>query len=135
MKRLYVGNLSWSTTEDDLRVRFGNYGPLYSVRVITDRDTGKSKGFGFVEFEDAEDAARAREAEHGTEMAGRTLRVDAATQRDQSTQRDREPRGRSSDVRSFPEPRFSYPAPDRDSGRRGDFDRRARKSRGRHNAR
>lgn len=91
MKRLYVGNLSWTATEDDLRERFGNYGLLTSVRLITDRETGKSKGFAFVEFEDEADARRAKEEEHGESWMGRSLKVDAAVARNASS-RDSAPR-------------------------------------------
>jgi RNA recognition motif-containing protein len=91
MKRLYVGNIPWSTTEDDLRARFGAYGPLASVRIITDRETGKSKGFAFVEFENEPDAREAKDNEDGTDMGGRTMRVDEAVAREQ-TRRDG-PRG------------------------------------------
>ena len=57
-KNIYVGNLSWGTTEEILRETFEQYGEVLSARIITDRDTGRSRGFGFVEMED-EDEARA----------------------------------------------------------------------------
>jgi len=91
MKRLYVGNLPWSVTEDELRERFEEYGELVSARIITDRETSKSKGFAFVEYQDEASARHALESENGAEMGGRTLRVDEAVSRDQ-TRRDG-PRG------------------------------------------
>ena len=53
MKKLYVGNLPWSTTEADLEELFSSYGPVHSAAVITDRDTGRSRGFGFIELDDS----------------------------------------------------------------------------------
>lgn len=91
MKRLYVGNIPWSATEADLTKRFGEYGTLVSVRVITDRDTGRSKGFAFVEYEEESAAQAALDDENGADMDGRTLRVSEAISRDQ-TRRDG-PRG------------------------------------------
>ena len=81
-KRLYVGNLPFSITEDELRDVFESHGSLASVRVITDRETGRSRGFGFVEYDEqsaAEDAIRALD---GTELGGRSLRVNEAQERE-----------------------------------------------------
>lgn len=80
MRRIYVGNLPWSTTEDDLRELFSAIGPLESVAVISDRETGRSRGFGFVEMDDA-DAERAIKELNGHEIEGRELRVDEAQER------------------------------------------------------
>jgi len=91
MKRLYVGNIPWSATEAALTERFGVHGTLVSVRVITDRDTGRSKGFAFVEYEEESAAQAALDAENETDMDGRTLRVSEAISKDQ-TRRDG-PRG------------------------------------------
>ena len=77
-KKLYVGNLSFNTTEDDLRDLFGQYGTTDSVAVITDRDTGRSRGFGFVEFADATGADAAMSALDGKDFGGRNLRVNEA---------------------------------------------------------
>lgn len=74
-QKLYVGNLPFSTTEDDLRELFSQYGEVVSVRVITDRETGRSRGFGFVEMEDASQATQALD---GTDFGGRSLRVNEA---------------------------------------------------------
>jgi RNA recognition motif-containing protein len=76
--KLYVGNLAFSTTEDELREVFEKHGKLVSVKVITDRETGRSRGFGFVEFEDASHAAEAQNSTNGQDLAGRELRVNEA---------------------------------------------------------
>jgi len=76
-KKLYVGNLPFQTTEEDLSDLFSQTGNVESVRVITDRDTGRSRGFGFVEMGD-EDADKAIEQLNGTEMGGRPLTVNEA---------------------------------------------------------
>ena len=76
-KKLYVGNLPFQTTEDDLDGLFGQVGSVESVRIITDRDTGRSRGFGFVEMGD-EEADKAIEQLNGTELDGRALTVNEA---------------------------------------------------------
>jgi RNA recognition motif-containing protein len=81
MKRLYVGNLAFGATSDDLRDLFAQYGSVTSADVIKDRDTGRSRGFGFVEMSDGGDAAI--EALNGTDLQGRTLTVNEAKPRDQ----------------------------------------------------
>jgi RNA recognition motif-containing protein len=81
LKKLYVGNLSFSATEEELRELFEQHGPTASVRVITDRETGRSRGFGFIEFEDAACADKALEALDGQDMGGRPLRVNEAQDR------------------------------------------------------
>ena len=77
-KKLYVGNIPFSTTEDDLRNLFEPHGTIVSVRVITDRETGRSRGFAFVEMEDSAAADNAQKALDGTDMGGRSLRVNEA---------------------------------------------------------
>jgi RNA recognition motif-containing protein len=79
--KLYVGNLSYATTEDDIRQLFGAYGSPDSVSVISDRDTGRSKGFGFVEFSKDEEARAAMAALNGREIDGRPLTVSEARPR------------------------------------------------------
>jgi cold-inducible RNA-binding protein len=79
--KLYVGNLSYSTTEDDLRQLFGAHGTPDSVSVISDRGTGRSKGFGFVEFSKDEEAKAAMAALNGKEIDGRALTVSEARPR------------------------------------------------------
>lgn len=76
--KLYVGNLSYNTTEDQLHKLFSDFGPVASVAVITDRDTGRSKGFGFVEMENAADAQKAIEKLNNSEVDGRALTVNEA---------------------------------------------------------
>lgn len=80
-KRLYVGNLAFAVSSDDLRELFGQYGSVASAEVISDRETGRSRGFGFVELSDGGDAAI--EALNGTELQGRTLTVNEARPREQ----------------------------------------------------
>ena len=75
-KKLYVGNLSFETTENDLKELFGQAGSVETVRIITDRDTGRSKGFGFVEMQEGGDKAIA--AMNGKDFKGRTLTVNEA---------------------------------------------------------
>ena len=58
MKKLYVGNLAFGATEDDVRAAFGAHGSVGSVQIITDRDTGQSRGFGFVEMDDDDEAGQ-----------------------------------------------------------------------------
>src|ERR1700693_2322229 len=76
--KLYVGNLPYTTSEDDLRNLFSQYGNVESVAVITDRETGRSKGFGFVEFADDNEAKSAITALSGQEFSGRALTVNEA---------------------------------------------------------
>ena len=76
-KRIYVGNLSFQTTEDDLRDLFAQTGPVESVRIITDRSTGRSKGFAFIEMSD-DVAAKAIARFSGKELRGRILTVNEA---------------------------------------------------------
>ena len=73
MKNLYVGNLPHSTTEADLRSLFEAQGAVEKVSLVTDRDTGRSRGFGFVEMTDAAEADKAIAALNGTDLGGRTL--------------------------------------------------------------
>ena len=76
-KKLYVGNLSYGTTADSLKAAFSKVGTVISANVISDKMTGRSRGFGFVEMEDA-DAEKAVSSMHGTELDGRTLTVTEA---------------------------------------------------------
>ena len=79
-KKMYVGNLAFQSTEDDIQKLFGEYGEVLSVNLITDRETGRSRGFAFVEMND-EDAKSAMESLDGTELDGRSLRVNEAKPR------------------------------------------------------
>jgi RNA recognition motif-containing protein len=80
-KKLYVGNLSFNSTEDDLRDLFGRHGTVDSVAVITDRDTGRPRGFAFVEMSEASAADDAVRALDGSDFGGRTIKVNEAQDR------------------------------------------------------
>ncbi len=77
-KKLYVGNLGYDVTDDQLREMFGPYGAVQTAQVITDRDTGRSKGFGFVEMGSEQEAQAAIAAMHGQQSGGRALTVNEA---------------------------------------------------------
>ncbi len=78
---IYVGNLSYEATEDDLREAFGRFGQVASVNVIKDRDTGRSKGFGFVEMPTQQEAQAAIAGLNGQELKGRAMNVNEARPR------------------------------------------------------
>ena len=80
-KKLFVGGLSWGTDDNGLKQAFEAFGEVAEAKVITDRDTGRSRGFGFVTFVEAEDASKAAEEMNGAELDGRTLNVDEARDR------------------------------------------------------
>lgn len=80
-KNIYVGNLSWGCTDQDLRNLFAEFGEVSSARVIEDRETGRSRGFGFVEM-DAAGAEQAIESLNGSSFQGRNLRVNEAQPRE-----------------------------------------------------
>lgn len=81
-KRLYVGNLNYATTDDDLRTLFSEHGAVTSAQVVMDRDTGRSKGFAFIEMSSEGEAKTAMEALNGTELRGRALRINEAKPRE-----------------------------------------------------
>ena len=81
MKNLFVGNLTFDTTEDALRELFSPMGEIGQIRIMTDRDTGKSRGFAFVEMAQDDDAAKAIAALNGKELGGRALTVNEARPR------------------------------------------------------
>ncbi|MFQ6000668.1 MAG: RNA recognition motif domain-containing protein [Anaerolineae bacterium] len=87
-KKLYVGNLDYTVTEQDLETLFSEHGEILSTTVVKDRYSGRSKGFGFVEFANNEDAQKAKQALNGQDLKGRALRVDDAREQ----RRDRGPR-------------------------------------------
>ncbi|MBP8590960.1 RNA-binding protein [Candidatus Shapirobacteria bacterium] len=82
-KKLFVGNLSWNTTNDSLRDFFAQVGNVISASVITDRMSGRSRGFGFVEMEDA-DAEKAKKELNGKELDGRAISVNDARPQEES---------------------------------------------------
>ena len=81
--KMYVGNLPFSATETELREMFAKHGSVESVNLITDRETGRPRGFGFVEMNDGAEAAMS--ALNGTEMGGRNLTVNEAKKREESS--------------------------------------------------
>ena len=80
-KKLFVGSLSWNLTWQDLKEAFGEHGEVVYTKVITDRETGRSKGFGFVEFATVEDAVKAKDSMDGAELDGREIKVDFAEEK------------------------------------------------------
>ena len=83
MTNIYVGNLPYSTNSDDLKAAFSEYGEVAKATVITDRETGRSKGFGFVEMSDDSAASDAIEALNGHEVGGRPWKVNVARPREE----------------------------------------------------
>jgi RNA recognition motif-containing protein len=79
-KKLFVGNLSFNTTEDQLRELFAQHGTVISAKLVMDRETGRSRGFGFIEMNEA-DVAKAQAALNGQQVDGRPLRIDEARER------------------------------------------------------
>ena len=79
--KLFVGGLSWDTTDDGLRQAFASYGEITEAKVITDRDTGRSRGFGFVTFARSEDAKTAISKVDGTSLDGKTIKVNEAQEK------------------------------------------------------
>ena len=85
MKNIFVGNLDFNTSEDELRQLFETYGAVDRVSIMTDRDTGRSRGFGFVEMTNSEDGEKAIAALNGTQLGGRTLNVNEARPKPERT--------------------------------------------------
>ena len=80
-KKLFIGGLSWNTNEGGLRAAFEQYGELDEVKVVVDRNTNRSRGFGFITFQNDADAQTAIEEMDGKELDGRTIKVDVAQDR------------------------------------------------------
>jgi RNA recognition motif-containing protein len=78
MYKLFVGGLPFATTDDELRDAFAAHGTVASATVVRDRETGRSKGFGFVEFENDDEGKAAQNAMNGSDLGGRTISVDEA---------------------------------------------------------
>lgn len=85
-KSIYVGNLPWSATDEQVRDLFAEHGNVLNVKLVSDRETGRARGFGFVEMDDA-DAENAIEALNNSSFGGRTLRVNEAKPRAPRPQR------------------------------------------------
>jgi len=81
VKKLFVGSLAWATTDDDLREFFAQFGQVNSASVVRDRDSDRSRGFGFVEFENDEEADKAIKEADGKELNGRQISVSEAQSR------------------------------------------------------
>lgn len=77
--KLFIGGLSWNTTDDSLKEAFSEYGTVEEARVVLERDSGRSRGFGFVTFANDEDAATACDKMNGVDLDGRAIRCDFAT--------------------------------------------------------
>jgi RNA recognition motif-containing protein len=88
-KKLFVGSLSWNVNSEGLREAFAPFGEITEATVITDRDSGRSRGFGFVTFEDDDAADKAVAALNQTDLDGRTIRVDVAQERNRDRDRGR----------------------------------------------
>ncbi len=80
-KKLFVGGLSWNTTDDGLRQAFERFGQIAEAKVITDRETGRSRGFGFVTFSQDESAEQAINEMNGSQLEGRRIQVNEAQER------------------------------------------------------
>lgn len=80
-KKLFVGGLSWGTNDDSLRAAFARFGEITEAKVITDRETGRSRGFGFVTFSDPSAATSAMTEMDGKQLDGRTIKVNEAQER------------------------------------------------------
>jgi RNA recognition motif-containing protein len=93
LKNIFVGNLSFHTTEADLRTAFEPYGAVSRISIMTDRDTGRSRGFGFVEMEDDAQGDAAINALNGSEVDGRALNVNVARPRPERSGNGGGPRG------------------------------------------
>jgi RNA recognition motif-containing protein len=89
MKNLYVGNLPHSTTEAELRTAFEAHGAVAKVNIVTDRETGRSRGFAFVEMTDASEADKAIATLHGSDLGGRTLKINEAKPKADGPRSDR----------------------------------------------
>ncbi|HEX4662615.1 MAG TPA: RNA-binding protein [Candidatus Saccharimonadales bacterium] len=86
--KLFVGGLPFTTTDDELRELFAAYGDVESARVVTDRETGRSKGFGFVEMADEKGGKASLEALNNSDFGGRSIKVDEARPREDRPRRD-----------------------------------------------
>jgi RNA recognition motif-containing protein len=89
MYKVFVGGLPFSTTDDELRELFAAHGAVASANVVRDRESGRSKGFGFVEFENVEEGKAAEKALNGSEIGGRTISVAEARPKEDRPQQNR----------------------------------------------
>lgn len=87
-QNLFVGSLAYATTDETLQAHFEQIGPVASARVITDRDSGRSKGFGFVQYQNSDDNQKAVDELNGKELDGRAITVSLARPREERPRRD-----------------------------------------------
>ncbi len=87
-KKLFVGSLAWGTTDDTLQAHFAQCGTVASAKVVTDRDSGRSRGFGFVEFDNDAEADAAVEKLNNSDLDGRTITVNEARPKEDKPRRD-----------------------------------------------
>lgn len=87
-QNLFIGSLAYATTDDGLKAHFEQVGPVASARVVTDRDSGRSKGFGFVEFENDDDNQKAIDQLDGKDLDGRAINVSLARPKEDRPRRD-----------------------------------------------
>ncbi len=87
-KKLFVGSLAWGTTDETLQAHFAQCGTVASAKVVTDRDSGRSRGFGFVEYDDDKEADAAIEKLNNSELDGRTITVNEARPREDKPRGD-----------------------------------------------
>ena len=88
MKNIFVGNLSFSSNEEDVRALFEQYGAVDRVSIVTDRDTGRSRGFAFVEMPNDDEATRAIGSTNGADLKGRAINVNEARPKDERPRRE-----------------------------------------------
>lgn len=93
-QNLFIGSLAYATTDDTLKAHFEQIGPVASARVITDRESGRSKGFGFVEFENDDDNQKAVDQLNGKDLDGREINVSLARPKEDRPRRDSNGGGR-----------------------------------------
>ncbi len=86
-KKIYVGNLNYRMRNEGLEELFGQFGPVVSAKIIMDRETNRSKGFGFVEMEDEDSAQAAISALNGTEIEGRSIKVNESIEKERGPRR------------------------------------------------
>ncbi len=91
-KKLFIGGLSWNTSEERLREAFEQFGDLDDIRIITDRETGRSRGFGFVTFTEEESAQKAIAEMDGSSLDGRNIKVNEAEEKPRRSNHQRSPR-------------------------------------------
>lgn len=122
---IYVGNLAYKTTEDDLKQAFGAFGAVESVKIISDKYSGRSKGFGFVTMPNADEGKAAINAMNGKEFMGRTLKIDEARPRPEGEGSEGGSR-RPAAPQARPKPRAAEPEPaadlDEDAAEKSDED-------------